>query len=261
MVEYYIGTMGFSYRDWVGAFYPNGMATRDFLPYYGSIFNAVEIDSTFYGIPRREAVLRWRDSTPDNFKICVKVPRSITHEAGLINASLEMNRFIETIQNLDEKLGAIIFQFPPSYTADQFDTVNNFLGELPNDYDLAIEFRHRSWYTAQTTKMLRTHNVCWVATEFEGVPKKVDLTTEMLLIRFIGQHGRFNRHDEEQIDVSAQLSWWQQRLLSVSDQVHTVYGFFNDDYSGHAPGAANKFKRLLSLPVINKEQPKQMKLF
>jgi len=261
MVEYYIGTMGFSYRDWVGAFYPSGMATRDFLPYYGSIFNAVEIDSTFYGIPRREAVLRWRDSTPDNFKICVKVPRSITHEAGLINASLEMNRFIETIQNLDEKLGAIIFQFPPSYTAGQFDTVNNFLGELPNDYDLAIEFRHRSWYTAPTTKMLRTHNVCWVATEFEGVPKKVDLTTEMLLIRFIGQHGRFNRHDEEQIDVSAQLSWWQQRLLSVSDQVHTVYGFFNDDYSGHAPGAANKFKRLLSLPVINKEQPKQMKFF
>ena len=114
MVEYYIGTMGFSYSEWIGSFYPTGVRRKDFMSYYAKYFNAVEIDSTFYGIPKAQSVIRWNDNSPDDFKICLKVPRAITHEAGLVNISREMTRFLESVALLGEKLGVIVIQFPPS---------------------------------------------------------------------------------------------------------------------------------------------------
>ena len=81
------------------------------------------------------------------------------------------------------------------------------------------------------------------------------------LIRFIGKHGRFKLHDKEQIDMTPQLEWWWQWVQSKIDRVATVYGFFNDDFSGHAPAAANKLKQIIGLPVVKNDLPKQMKLF
>ncbi len=95
MADYFIGTMGFSYQDWAGSFYPPGVKARDYLVHYSRVFNAVEIDSTFYGIPKSSSIVRWRDQSPSDFKICLKVPRSITHEAGLVGTQREMDRFIE----------------------------------------------------------------------------------------------------------------------------------------------------------------------
>lgn len=261
MVDFYIGTMGFSYRDWAGPFYPTGLSTRDYLPYYSQIFNAVEIDSTFYGTPRRDAVIRWRDTTPEEFKICVKVPRVITHDSELIDCDGEMNAFIDSVSELDDKLGVIVFQFPPSFDSTHFERVKSFLREMPGDIDFAVEFRHPSWYTIQTAKILTDLNVCWVATEFERVPKEVELTSDMIFIRFIGKHGQFKLHDREQIDMTPQLEWWWQWIQSKIDSVATVYGFFNDDFSGHAPAAANKLKQIIGLLVVQNYLPKQMKLF
>lgn len=261
MVDYYIGTMGFSYRDWAGPFYPKGLSTSDYLSYYGRIFNAVEIDSTFYGTPRRDAVIRWRDTTPQGFKICVKVPRVITHESGMVDCFGEMKAFIGSISELGEKLGVIIFQFPPSYDSKQFDIVNDFLGEMPTDFSYAVEFRHSSWYTAQTADMLTSHTVCWVATEFETVPKEVALTSDLIFIRFIGKHGQFRLHDREQIDVTPKLDWWWRWIKSKADSVVAVFGFFNDDFSGYAPAAANKLKQIIGLPIVKSDLPKQMRLF
>ena len=261
MVDYFIGTMGFSYREWAGSFYPKGLPARDYLQYYGRIFNAVEIDSTFYGTPRREAVIRWRDTTPDEFKICVKVPRVITHDSGLVDCHGEMSEFIDSIRQLGDKLGVIVFQFPPSFDNTNFMTVDEFMDRLPVDFNYAVEFRHRSWYQEQTSKMLKGHNICWVATEFEGVPKEIDLTSELIFIRFIGKHGQFQSHDREQIDVTPQLEWWWRWIQSKIDSVAEVYAFFNDDFSGHAPAAANKIKQIIGLPVVKQNLPKQMRFF
>ena len=261
MVDYYIGTMGFSYQDWSGAFYPKGLAGRDFLSYYGRIFNAVEIDSTFYGTPRRGTVLRWKEAAPDGFRISVKVPRSITHDAELIDVSHEMETFIDAVKMLDEKLGVILFQFPPSFSNSKISQVESFIKDLPNDLIFAVEFRHRSWYAPHTGEILARHNICWAATEFAGVPKEVDLTSNLLFIRFVGQHGRFRLHDREQIEVQPQLEWWWRWIQSQIDQVEAVYCFFNDDFSGHAPAAANKLKSIIGLPVVKPDIPKQMKLF
>ena len=260
MVDYYIGTMGFSYQAWSGAFYPNGLAGRDYLSYYSRIFNAVEIDSTFYGTPRRESVMRWKEAVPDGFRISVKVPRSITHDLELIDVSHEMETFLDAVRMLDEKLGVILLQFPPSFSISNISQVDSFIKDLPEDLRFAVEFRHRSWYAHQTGEILAGHNICWAATEFAGVPKEVELTSNILFIRFVGQHGRFRLHDREQIEVQPQLNWWRNWIQSQIDRVEAVYCFFNDDFSGHAPAAANKLKSIISLPVVRPDIPKQMRL-
>ncbi len=261
MVDYYIGTMGFAYKDWAGVFYPMGLTARDYLSYYSGIFNAVEIDSTFYGTPRRETVARWRDSTPNGFKICVKVPRVITHVAGLVNVNLEITEFIDHLLPLGEKLGVILVQLPPSFAVSNLNQIKSFLENLPANLQFAVEFRHSSWYTQQTAEILAKHDICWVATEFHRVPKEVELTSDLIFIRLIGRHGRFRSHDLEQIDVTQQLDRWWQWIRSLSDALQAVYIFLNDDFSGHAPASANRLKKMIGLPIEGSDLPKQMKLF
>lgn len=259
MVDYYIGTMGFSYRDWVGTFYPTGVGARDYLSYYSRIFNAVEIDSTFYGIPKSSAVNRWRDQTPSDFKICLKVPRSITHESALVDVENEMAVFLESIDGLGDKLGVILIQFPPSFDNSNGEVLSSFLEHLPEAENFAVEFRHPSWYSSQTAQLLASQGICWAATEYPGVPKEVDLTTNFLFVRLVGEHGRFHNHNREQIDVRPQINKWWDWIRSQADQVQAVYVFFNDDYSGYAPATANRLKALIGLPVIKPDIPRQMR--
>ena len=261
MVDYYIGTMGFSYKDWAGAFYPQGLASREYLSYYSRIFNAVEIDSTFYGTPKIGSVYRWRDNSPEGFKISVKVPRSITHESGLVGVNEEMIDFIQTIEKLDDKLSIILLQFPPSFENSSSEVLDDFLEQLPEGYKFAAEFRHPSWWVDQSFDILTKHEICWAATEFEGVPKEVPLTTDTIFVRLVGLHGRFRSHDREQIDITQQLEGWWQWIRSLSEDVHDVHIFFNDDFSGHAPASANRLKKIIGLPVVETDLPKQMKLF
>jgi len=259
MVDYYIGTMGFSYRDWGGVFYPSGASPKDYLSLYSRVFNAVEIDSTFYGIPRSSSVARWSDQSPEGFKFCLKLPRSITHEAALVDVRDELARFVESASLLGDKLGVILIQFPPSFDESNWEVFKKFLKNLSGLRTFAVEFRHPSWYSPKTAQLLADHGICWAASEYPGVPREVDLTTGMIFIRLVGVHGRFRAHNREQIDITAQLSrWWQWIRLNV-ETVHTVYVFFNDDYSGYAPGSANKLKRLIGLPVVDPQVPKQLR--
>lgn len=259
MADYYIGTMGFSYKEWAGAFYAPGVSARDYLTHYSRVFNAVEIDSTFYGIPKEGSVARWRNQAPDNFKICLKVPRSITHDASLVDVKREMGSFMQAIASLDDKLGVILIQFPPSFDVSHVDNLKKFLEDLPGNQSFAVEFRHPSWYISQTSDILTRYRVCWAATEYPGVPREVNLTTDLVFIRLVGQHGRFAAHDREQIDVTPQLERWWEWIRSKYDQAHSIYVFFNDDYSGHAPASANRLKEIIGLPVVKPDIPKQMR--
>jgi uncharacterized protein YecE (DUF72 family) len=261
MVDFYIGTMGFSYKDWAGAFYPPGIFPREYLTFYSRIFNAVEIDSTFYGTPKAGSIERWREGSPEGFRICLKVPRSITHDAGLIGVDDEMVEFVHTIEGLGSRLGIILLQFPPSFSNSNMQALSEFLKQLPTDYKFAIEFRHPSWYLGQTNDLLTEFGVIWAATEYPGVPKEVPLTTDTIFVRLVGKHGRFRSHNREQIDVTPQLESWWDWIRALSEDVYEVYVFINDDYSGFAPASANRLKKLIGLPVVDPDIPKQMKMF
>jgi uncharacterized protein YecE (DUF72 family) len=274
--EWYIGTMGFSYADWRGVFYPDDLPANRRLGYYSRIFNAVEIDSTFYGTPRPDSVRAWAASTPAEFRFSVKAPRQLTHEAGLVGVLDEILRFIDTVQLLRDKLGAILFQFPPSFRLDSLPALQVCLSGLPRGVRYAVEIRHQSWYTPANegpedqpgepalARLLREVGVCWAATEYPDLPRRIYPTADFLYIRWIGQHGTFQQHNLERIDRTAQLQQWQKILqgaLSGFEARQLIFGFFNNDYAGFAAGTANRFKDLTGLPVSPFLPPQQGKLF
>ncbi len=262
MPEWRLGSMGFSWKDWVGSFYPPGLNEREFLSFYSTVFNAVEIDSTFYGIPRLEVVQHWGEQTTEEFQFSVKMPRLVTHDMKLVGTQEVVHSFLETMRNgLGPKLGAVLIQFPPSFTLLQMPDLKEFLRQLPKGDRFAVEFRHRSWYNEKTEALLREVGVAWAATEYEHLPKRIYRTADFLYIRFIGHHGRFPAHQAVQTDVTPQLEWWRENINSHLEHVETVYGFFNNDYSGFSPATINQFKEMLGLVARPFAPPGQEKLF
>ena len=247
MTDWHLGTMGFGYKEWVGAFYPAGMPPRSFLAHYSQFFNAVEIDSTFYGVPGAEQVQRWTAVTPPDFSFCVKTPRTITHELRLVNASEPMQAFLEIVGHLGEKLRVVLIQFPPDLDYGYFNLLRQFLRTLPAKFRYAVEFRHRSWDTPGTAVLLREHNVAWVTADYIHMPRRVRRTTDFLYLRFIGPHGQFATKDKELVDKTAVLHAWYRQLSSELDKVDDVFGFFNNDYSGFSPKTCNRFKEIVGV--------------
>lgn len=260
-MDWYLGTMGFGYQDWQPVFYPAGLPSRNFLRHYGSTFNAVELDTTFYGTPSRDQVLRWAHATPEGFKFCAKVPRAITHEARLVRATVQMNEFVGAMQHLAGKLGVILIQLPPDFTFAEAENLSLFLLDLPKSVDYAVEFRHASWVNPQTAALLRERGVCWAVTEYLDLPIHIEPTCDFLYIRWIGEHGRFERKDHERVDLSERLHWWYEQLEPHFPGVARIYGFFNNDYAGHSPATCNRFKRIVGLPVVTLQPPQQQRLF
>lgn len=244
-----IGMVGFGYKSLVGSFYPAGMSPKSFLAHYSQQFNSVEIDSTFYGIPRPEQMTRWYQTVPPDFIFCMKTPRQITHELRLRRAEAEMSRFLDVVSGLREKLGAILIQIGPDFTYEEVAPFAAFIEQLPGDFRYAVEFRHPSWVREETVVLLQKHRVAMVAADYIHLPKVVTQTTDFLYLRFIGPHGRFKIKDKEQIDKSVELRSWYEQIKPHLPELSTVYGYFNSDYSGCAFLTADRFRGIVGLPT------------
>jgi len=123
-----------------------------------------------------------------------------------------------------------------------------------------VEFRHRSWQITATSQLLQNHNICWASADYIHMARRVIATADFLYVRWIGRHGRFDSHDVELLDRTADLQKWSVDIQAQFPAVFSVYGFFNNDYSGHSPVTCNRFKRLLGLPVIDSQPPQQSRL-
>lgn len=264
MTTWHLGTMGFAYEAWRGVFYPDSANPRQYLAHYSQIFNAVELDSTFYGAPRESTLRQWAAQTPPGFRFCPKTPRDITHERSLDlaqGAGEAMAAFLDGLRVLGDKLGPVLIQLPPSFGPAQRPALAEFLAGLPRDLCYAVELRQRGWFTPETAHFLREHGAAWVTLDYLDLPRQIDITTDFLYIRWIGQHGRWAQRGREEIDVTPRLHWWLEQLQPALGQVDTVYGFFNDDYAGYAPATGNRFKAIAGLPVVEPEIPQQGMLF
>jgi uncharacterized protein YecE (DUF72 family) len=244
MIRWYLGTIGFSYKDWVGSFYPVGTVPRNYLSLYSKVFNSVEIDTSFHAVPRNENIISWAATVPPDFKVCFKTPRRITHELQLINADSLMDEFITAIKPLGDKIVPILIQMPPRFTQANISTLEMFLDKLPQFYRYAIEFRHSSWYIEKTSKLLSKYRVCWVSIDFPRIPKAITPTTDFLYIRWIGINGMYGKHTHERADKSDQLRWWLNEIRSKEDNITEFYGFFNNDYTGCAASTCVRFKKI-----------------
>ena len=261
MNHWYLGTIGFSYKDWLGSFYPTGTSQRGYLSYYSKVFNAVELNTTFYSIPNQTTFQSWLHASPAVFRFCLKTPRRITHELGLKGAHGLMVEFIDSLHILGEKLGPILIQLPPKYTQENYSVLSEFLESLPHTYQYAIEFRHASWYNGKTTNLLSQHRVCWVSSEFPNLPKEIIPTSNFLYFRWIGVNGMYQQHTHERVDKTNELRWWLEAISPISEQVQTVYGFFNNDYAGFAAGTCRRFKLIAGLEDEENYLPYQSRLF
>lgn len=261
MTAWQLGTVGFGYKQWLGTFYPRGMPSAEFLPHYANYFSSVEIDSTFYGTPKASAVTRWRQLTPANFRFSPKTPRGITHEGHLPHNSAAMVGFCQALAPLDEKLGPILIQLPPAFRFEQFDDLRHFLDALPSDCTYAIEFRDRSWRRGRVLERLRQQQIAWVCADYIHMPPEVLISADFTYLRFIGIHGQFATKDRELIDQTERLKMWQAKLTPHLDQLHTVYGYFNNDFSGHSPATCNRMKTLIGLKATYPQIAQQGSLF
>jgi uncharacterized protein YecE (DUF72 family) len=261
MRDWQLGTIGFSYKEWAGAFYPSGMTQREYLPYYSNIFTSIEIDTTFHSIPRRIIVKSWNAATPLEFKFSFKTPRTITHELGLISAQGLMSEFLNSLDPLQGKTGPILIQLPPSYTQDKYPILKEFLESLPQAFRFAVEFRHSSWYNEKTTHLLSQYHVCWVSLDYPSIPRRIIPTTDFLYIRWIGQNGKYHYHSYERENKTDQLKWWIEAILQFSKTIPMIYGYFNNDYTGFAAGACIRFMQLAGLKENKPDTTHQERLF
>lgn len=261
MSDWFIGTIGFSYKDWVGEFYPKNTYPRDYLAFYSKIFNCVEIDSTFHAIPKSSIVQSWFNITPDKFTFCLKTPKIITHELGFTASAGLMSEFLDAIKPLEHKTGPILIQLPPSYTQAHILDLQLFLESLPVDFQYAIEFRHPSWYNDKTTLLLAKYHICQVTIDYPKLPKDIRLTTDFIYIRWIGINGMYRGHSFERVDKKPDLSSWFKMINSIQASVPRIYGFFNNDYTGFAAGTCKRFLQLSGITQDDQSLPYQKRLF
>ena len=246
-----IGGQGFSPPDWVGSFYPPGFPAARFLPFYAQVFDTVELNTTFYAIPSASTICAWRERVPDHFVFSAKMPRAVTHDKQLLDIEADVNSFIERIKVLGDKLGAIVIQFPASFTRRHQDRLSAFLPLLPHDLRFAIEFRSSTWDHPDVFDLLRQANVAWCTTHWQDLPPVVQITADFAYFRLVGFHDEFSRLDRVQHDRSQELAFWARTVSELSGRLSRIYLYVNNHYEGHSPATLNRLKRLLGVQRID----------
>ncbi|MBE3074666.1 MAG: DUF72 domain-containing protein [Actinobacteria bacterium] len=153
--QIHIGTQGWNYDAWVGPFYPEGTRPSDFLTVYARAFDSVEVDSTFYAAPAPTTIRSWYERTPAGFVFTLKLPQEITHEQRLRDHTGASESFFERARGLGDKLGPILVQMGPDFQPGELPALVDFIGHVPANLRIAIEFRHRGWITDGVLALLR----------------------------------------------------------------------------------------------------------
>ena len=250
MAETRIGTMGWSYPEWVGPFYPEGAKAGDFLARYASVFDCVELDTTFYGVPRPTSVRAWNANTPPNFRFAAKLPKEITHEQALRGSEDILHRFLESMSPLGEKLGPVLIQLPPDFhaTEENQESLREFVRVLPEEYQFAAEFRHRSWLADETLDLLRQHGVAWTMIDMYYMPKRQDITSDFTYVRLLGDRRKIKTVDHIEIDRTKELQAWAEAFERIEPDVRQTWVFINNHYAGHSPDNVRQLRHILGLP-------------
>ncbi|HEX2138968.1 MAG TPA: DUF72 domain-containing protein [Woeseiaceae bacterium] len=230
-MKLYCGTSGFSFKEWKGPFYPKKLPANRMLAYYAQRLPTVEINNTFYRMPRQSVLEGWAAQVPDHFRFAVKAPRRITHIRQLADCSEEAGYFFETLEGLGPLLGVVLLQLPPHFRAD-IDKLNAFLELVPCTIPAAFEFRHASWHDEKTFAALANHGAAWVTADNDGTADAPELpkTGTLAYLRL-----RAESYSDEA------LRAWKAR----SADFERVFVFFKHEDAAAGPAYA---ERMLALP-------------
>ncbi len=232
----YLGTQSWSNRYWRGNFYPPKTASENYLVEYAKRLHAVEIDSTFYAIPRAEVLQHWYEMTPTDFRFTAKFPRVITHEKMLVDAAGETRQFLDAMALLGDKAGPLVLQFPYGFSPQHRARLAEFLGGLPREFRYAVEVRHPDWFAEPFYDLLRDLDVSLVIGDYGKPPTSIQVPTPWSYIRLVGSHHDFpNGPVDALLDRSAELDHWSRAIARLAANGVTVWAFASDVYQGHAP--------------------------
>lgn len=247
-MKHLIGTSTWSQKDWVGNFYPPKTKPSDFLVEYAKRFSTVEIDSTFYAIPRESVVDSWYEKTPPEFIFSAKVPKVITHEQLLRDCSDPLRLFFNTISRLKEKLGALLIQLPPDFAAtlESVEVMKSFLCSLPtSEFRFALEVRHASWLKEKFFERLHLTGVALALTDLPVMSGIETRTAPFMYVRWLGNRRLLSEpFTKLEVDKTEEMQRWAKLLRAQSGEV--LFGYFNNHYAGHSPSSVVLFNSFLS---------------
>jgi uncharacterized protein YecE (DUF72 family) len=236
-----IGCSGWNYQHWRERVYPRGCPASRWLEHYAGLFDTVEVNTTFYRLPRRDSVARWVEQTPDEFLFAVKMSRYITHIRRLTDLEGGLARFYERIEPLAEspKLGPLLWQLPPTFKRND-ERLAAALAVLPPGRH-CFEFREPSWYADEVYALLREHGAALVIPDSPKYPfRTLQLTADWTFVRFHhSSRGRRGNYSD------AELDEWAQRIDAWRREAE-VYAYFNNDWEGFAVANALRLRELLA---------------
>ncbi|MEP6637575.1 MAG: DUF72 domain-containing protein [Acidobacteriota bacterium] len=233
-MDLYVGTSGYSYKEWKGSFYPEKLPAKEMLRYYAERLRTVEINATFYRMPQQTMLENWKGQVPANFRFSLKASQRITHFKRLNEVDEETKYFLQTAAVLGDQLGVVLFQLPPNMKKD-LARLETFLSQLPRETRTAFEFRHPTWFENDVLDLLRSQNRPLVVSDTDDMPATyIDKTADWGYLRL----RRVNYSEEN-------LANWLQR---VRDQNWTeAYVFFKHEDEGTGPKLAAQFLKLAEI--------------
>lgn len=220
----YAGCSGYSFKEWVGEFYPPKTPAKEFLAYYATQLNSVEINHTFRRFPRVEVIRTWAEKTPESFKFSFKMHQSVTHRYRLKDVSRSVSDFLENLVPLGPRLGVVLFQLPPNFKLD-LDRLDGFLADLPEGHRFAMEFRHDSWNESGVIERLEKAGVALCAAELEIDATEIIQTAPFVYVRL----RKPPPYSDDEIETVRRL------LQGASADAEDIFVYAKHDDGGVAP--------------------------
>jgi uncharacterized protein YecE (DUF72 family) len=236
--EIRIGTSGWHYKHWLGNFYPQKMPASRMLAYYYEKFDTVELNNSFYCLPRKPSLAAWRDSTPANFCFAVKGSRFLTHMKKLKDPEQGIMRFFDAVDVLGAKLGPVIFQLPPQWELN-YDRLETFLKLLPREHRYAFEFRNPTWNVPPVLDLLIRNNAAYCIFDLAGYHSPIEVTADFVYVRLHGPGGKYQGTYSDAI-----IGQWAKRIETWRRTLKGVFIYFDNDEAGYAPRDALRLKAL-----------------
>lgn len=237
----HIGTSGWNYKHWRGVFYPEDLSQKEWLDFYQSRFQSVEINNSFYQLPAKSTFRQWKKTVRENFIFAVKASRYITHMKKLKDSTEPVQQFLEHASILDKTLGPVLFQLPPHWHLNR-DRFSRFLDFLPRQYRYTVEFRDDSWWKEEIYQLLSEYNVAFCIYQLAGTLSPREVTADFVYVRL---HGPAREAYQGQYDVQ-DLAGWAGAFTDWARQGKEIFCFFDNDQNGYAALDALKLQEMVS---------------